>query len=402
MRKLTLMLSGLAIGLIRRRAAEPLFGWIERQAARLETHPGDIAAYAHRLAAPVHPLMQLHSLLYNRFYFRPFRQHLSAFLVTRTLYTGAGAVVFDGGPIFRLAQRPPFIRSLARIFTSGDKRPVFETRDLFFRPWSALQSHRRLHLMFADANLCEWALLLRVGTTALVLEAIEMGGKEGWPTLRDPLDALRSLNCDTELSEELELADGTRATALEIQRRYLAGVRGALLGAGEVSPWKLRVLRAWGETLDALQNDPESLADRIDWIAKRRLVREQVPNPADRAVLGERGQELVEAAAPVDRDDARLRELAFRAWRADLRYHELSQKGGHRRLEAAGRVLRLTLPAEVEQARTEPPMDTRAWARGRAIKWAHQHALPGSAAWHRVRIGKFGWRWFHDPLDPRG
>ena len=71
-------------------------------------------------------------------------------------------------------------------------------------------------------------------------------------------------------------------------------------------------------------------------------------------------------------------------------------------LEAAGRVLRLTLPAEVEQARTEPPMDTRAWARGRAIKWAHQHALPGSAAWHRVRIGKFGWRWFHDPLDPRG
>jgi proteasome accessory factor A len=96
-----------------------------------------------------------------------------------------------------------------------------------------------------------------------------------------------------------------------------------------------------------------------------------------------------------------LRDLAYRAWRVDLRYHEMSPRGGYRRLERRHRVVRLSDPAEVARARTEPPDDTRAWARGQAIKWAHTHALSGGAAWHRVRLGKFGWRWFTDPLDPQ-
>ena len=76
-------------------------------------------------------------------------------------------------------------------------------------------------------------------------------------------------------------------------------------------------------------------------------------------------------------------------------------KGGYRRLELAGTVRRLSDAAGVARARTEPPDDTRAWARGQAIKWAQTHALSGGAAWHRVRLGKFSWRWFTDPLDPQ-
>jgi hypothetical protein len=62
---------------------------------------------------------------------------------------------------------------------------------------------------------------------------------------------------------------------------------------------------------------------------------------------------------------------------------------------------RLTDPGAVALAATEPPEDTRAWARGQAIKWAHAHARNGGVAWHRVRLGKFDWRFFADPLDPK-
>jgi hypothetical protein len=54
----------------------------------------------------------------------------------------------------------------------------------------------------------------------------------------------------------------------------------------------------------------------------------------------------------------------------------------------------------VAAARRHAPHDTRARARGEAIRWACDHALSGGAAWHRVRLGKRDWRWFHDPLDP--
>ena len=61
---------------------------------------------------------------------------------------------------------------------------------------------------------------------------------------------------------------------------------------------------------------------------------------------------------------------------------------------------RLSLPEEVLRARTEPPADTRAFARGQAIKFAHANAVSGRAAWDRVRVGKLGFRYMGDPLDP--
>lgn len=393
---------GMLLAAVRPATAQPLFRWVERQAERLESHPGEIARRIQRLVAPIYPLMRLHSALYNRFYFRRFRAQLTALLVTRTIYCGAGAVAFDGGPLFRLAQRPPFLRTLARIFPGGEQRPLFETRDLFFRPWSVLRSRRRLHLLVGDANLCEWAQVLRVGVTALVLEAIESAVAWDWPVLVDPLAALQRLNRDPELNVTLELADGSRATALEIQRRYLEGVRHVLAKVGApLAVWKARVLRDWEETLELLEREPEALADRIDWIAKRRLVLSEIPDARDREALRQRGAAVMQDDGAHTAADRRLRDLAFRAWRVDLRYHELGPKGGYRRLEVAGLVRRLSDASSVARARTEPPDDTRAWARGQAIQWAHTHALSGGAAWHRVRMGKLGWRWFTDPLDPQ-
>ena len=188
--------------------------------------------------------------------------------------------------------------------------------------------------LLADANLCDWAFVLRVGATALVLEAIESGSDERWPELAQPLQALAELNADPALERKLRLAGGDRASALEIQRAFLAGVRRSLGEAAEQG-WRGRVLAMWQETLDLLGRDPDALADRLDWLAKRRLLQREIPAAEDWQALATRGDQALDPAAPGA--DARLRDLAYRALRVDLRYHELGPRGGHRRLVQIGR-----------------------------------------------------------------
>lgn len=380
----------------RLRAAPPrLFRWVD-------ANPGEVARKLQFLELPMRPVVAAHSLVYRHFHFRRCHERLTAFLVTRTLFCGAGAVRFDGGSPVRLAQRPPFLRRLSRVFTHGDDRPLYESRDLFFRPWSAFSARRRLHLLLADANLCDWALVLRTGVTALVLEAIEEPDADAWPALRDPLAALTALNRDPAMEVALALADGEAASALEIQRRYLARVRTVFARRPEPPiDWKARVLAMWEETLDLLEHDPDALEDRIDWIAKRGLLRREVADDV-LATLRERGAEVLEAAPgdPTGSEDRTLRDAAYRALRVDLRYHELGPRGGHRRLLRQGRVRSLVGDDEVARARSEPPGDTRAYGRGRAIREACEGDLGGGATWHRVRVGPTGWRFFLDPLSP--
>ena len=377
-----------------RRAPTRIFQWIER-------NPGELARRLSFIEKPLHPMIAAHGALHRRFHFRAIERGLTAFLVSRTLFTGAGAVVLGDGPVFRMAQRPPFLRRLARIFTSGDDRPLYESRDPFFRPWSVFASRRRLHLMLADANLCDWAQVLRTGTTALVLEAIEADPDADWPVLHDPLEALRDVSRDVALEGTVELAGGERISALGLQRGYLERVRTGLARRPEPPEgWKVKVLRMWDETLSLLETDPGALSDRVDWLAKRALLRREVREPADWEALAARGRALVAERPPADDEGQRLRELAWRAWRTDLRYHELGPRGGHRRLERRAGVRRLVDDATVELARRDAPRDTRAHGRGRAIRDAAARGRSGGANWHRVRIAPFEWRLFLDPLSP--
>jgi hypothetical protein len=380
------------------RASRTLAAAPVRLAAILARDPGALMRRLAWVELPFLPVVALHSFVYNRFHYTSARRSLPAFLVTRTLYTGAGRVVPGETPLLRTAQRPEFLRSLARMFTSGDKRPLIETRDLFFRPWSAFTSRRRLHLLGADANLADHALVLRAGATALVLEALETDPEWRWPRLKDPLAAFREVARDPAMSARLPLVGEPAATALAIQRRYLEGAREVLAPAlAELPPdhWKTRVLAMWEETLDALEEHPESLADRVDWIAKAALLHREVPDPAARAALERPEADVLRRPRG---GDPVLRAAAFRALRLDLRYHELGPRGGHRRLLETGRMRSLVSDDAVRRARLEPPPDTRAAARGRAIRDAARGA--GGATWHRVRVGRTEWRFLPDPLSP--
>ncbi len=266
--------------------------------------------------------------------------------VTRLIYTGAGKVgaettAFGAETVhYQISQRAEFFEEMVGLETTL-KRPIVNTRD---EPHADPKRFRRLHVIVGDANLAEVATFLKVGTTALVLAMIE---DEMTPAkelaLSDPVRAMHQVSADLTLSRPLRAADGSTITALEIQweifaaaRRYAKEKGLDVIGGEQVGEM---VLDRWEAVLTGLESDPGSLADQIDWLAKRSLVE------------GYRDRH------GCSWDDHRLAAL-------DLQYHDLRPA---RSLFSRLPMERLVDDAAIAAAVTEPPRRTRAWFRGRCL-----------------------------------
>jgi proteasome accessory factor PafA2 len=272
------------------------------------------------------------------------------FFVTRQLFAGAGKVGSEAPGIssaqvpFQLSQRADFFEEEVGLETTL-KRPIVNTRD---EPHCDAQKYRRLHVILGDANCSEIATFLKVGSTALVLAMIEDDELPRNLALASPVQALRQVSYDLDLNLLLELADGGRISALDIQWEYLTWARKyadthGLEAVGEVVG--AEILRRWELVLTALETDPMSLAGSLDWVAKYSLLSAY----RERNGLGW--------------DAARLAAM-------DLQYHDLRPE---RSLFARLDLERLTDDAEVDEAVTEPPATTRAWFRGKCLqRWAAQ------------------------------
>ncbi len=269
--------------------------------------------------------------------------------VTRQIFAGAGKVgtetaAMDPAQVhFQISQRAEFFEEVVGLETTL-KRPIVNTRD---EPHADPSRFRRLHVIVGDANLSEVATLLKLGTTALVLAMVE----DGVPSPRDlspadPVRAVHQVSADLTLSRPLEMADGSRATALDIQWELLTAARKyaeerglAVVGGDEVGGL---VLDRWESVLHGLESDPAGLARQLDWVAKHQLVL------AYRERHG------------CDWHDDRLAAL-------DLQYHDLRPE---RSLHARLGMERLVGPEAVARAVTEPPRSTRAWFRGQCLaRW---------------------------------
>ena len=142
--------------------------------------------------------------------------------VTRQLYAGAGKVgVRDAGPGPRrpCTSRSPSGPSSSRRSSASRPRssgPIVNTRD---EPHADPSRFRRLHVIVGDANLSEVATLLKVGTTAMVLAMVEddAGPAPGPGPGRPGAGHAPRVDRPRPLTRPLELADGSTATALEIQ-----------------------------------------------------------------------------------------------------------------------------------------------------------------------------------------
>ena len=91
---------------------------------------------------------------------------LLPFLITRQLFTGAGRVTESG---FQITQRADFLDEAVSSATTRS-RPMVNTRD---EPHADPDSFRRLHVIIGDSNRSQWATMMKLATTHLVLCVIE-------------------------------------------------------------------------------------------------------------------------------------------------------------------------------------------------------------------------------------
>jgi proteasome accessory factor A len=271
-------------------------------------------------------------------------QHATTHFVTRQVFTGAGKVgcelpYRDRTYIeFQLTQRADFFEEEVGLETTL-KRPIINTRD---EPHADPLRYRRLHVIVGDANLCEVATFLKVGTTAIILAMVEDDVLDSTLALADPVRALQAVSWDLSLSEPLALTNGRTATALEIQWGLLESARGYVGERGTDAvggPVANDVLERWEQVLAGLESDPSELIGQVDWITKRHVVE------------GFRDRHGLSAG------DLRLAAL-------DLQYHDLRPD---RSLFARMGAEALVGPEDAMRATGYPPTDTRAFFRGRCL-----------------------------------
>jgi proteasome accessory factor PafA2 len=286
-------------------------------------------------------------------------RHLTPFFVSRQVVTGAGRVGRgqDGtGVGYQISQRADFFEVEVGLETTL-KRPIINTRD---EPHASADRFRRLHVIIGDANLCEVATYLKVGTTCLILELIEERGFTADLAVERPVSALHTVSHDPTLKATVKLRDGRTVTAVQLQWLFLEQVAAFLADryGDDVDEQTAEVMRRWESVLERLDRDPVECAKELDWVAKLRLL------------------EGFKDRDNLSWDAARL-QLIDLQW-ADVR----PEKGLYHRLLERGQVERIVTDQEVARAVGEPPEDTRAYFRGRCLAKYGEHVA--AASWDSV------------------
>ncbi len=245
-------------------------------------------------------------------------------------------VEIDNSVDFQLSQRADHIvRTIAsRVrFNRAIINPKWET-------FYAFNQLHRLHVLFGESNMSEYAFALKVGTTRIALELVEGGWVPKTALVADPLAALKSVSRDPTWKWKLSLANGSSIGAVDLQRLYLEQGKRRIKGRDDETDW---VLAEWESTLDALETDPMSLDDRLDWVAKRKLFDEY------------------RQAEGLPWSDDMLQSL-------DLEYHNINPATSlYHGLQDAGLMRRVTTDDAIERATHRAPNNTRAQARARVI-----------------------------------
>src|SRR5829696_7816183 len=193
---------------------------------------------------------------------------LTPFFVSRQVFTGAGKLGSEasweerGRPIYQLTQRADFFETEVGLETTL-KRPIINTRD---EPHADPEKYRRLHVIVGDANLCEVATFLKLGTTAIVLKMIEDGFLPDL-TIVHPVAAIHEVSRDVTLRTTVELSDGRRLTAVQMQSEYFELAR-KYVDREDDTPENRDVLDRWERVLEGLERDPMELSGQLDWVAK--------------------------------------------------------------------------------------------------------------------------------------
>lgn len=311
--------------------------------------------------------------------FDDFVAALIPFLVTRPILVGAGRVGLGPGSEeagFQLSQRADYIESVVGASTNCH-RPLVSTKD---EPHAEPQRYRRLHVVSGDSNCLPSNTLLKLGMTSLILWVVETAGlPEEWKGLQlaDPVGAVRHVSRDLSLKRPLELADGRRMTALEIQSVYRRSISRlthefytALGSRPDVET--VDILDRWRDTIGLLSDDWRSTIGDVEWATKLALLE----------ALRTRDELHWDAPELMAMD---LQWSAIRAEQSLARH--LMERG----------ILEPIAVAEwIDSAEFSPPASTRAWFRGELIRRFPNHIR--SASWESVVLELDGGRLYRVPM----
>jgi proteasome accessory factor A len=270
---------------------------------------------------------------------------LLSFLTLRVLFTGAGRLGANRTHLgrgetradedvvpFQLSQRADFIVNDCFEWVQHN-RAILNLRD---EPLAETR-FRRLHLIHGDTNVLPAALFLKVGSTRIVLDLLE-AGEMPHVALADPVASFRALSRVSEPPWRVVLANGKSADPIQLLHQYQQ--RAVELFKGRDAETDA-LLQLWDQTLCSLATDLNSLVGTIDWVSKRYLLGEFC------------------AREGLSWDDPWLKSQ-------DLEYHQINPSRG----------LGLALadcsgfwnPTDLEQAKQEPPENSRAQARSRLMR----------------------------------
>jgi len=276
---------------------------------------------------------------------------MTTHFVTRQIFTGSGKIGVENSnsndvSTYQISQRADFFEEEVGLETTL-RRPIINTRD---EPHADSLKYRRLHVIVGDANMSQVATLVKIGSTQLLLAMIESGAIPERLVVQEPLSAMRSVSFDLSLNKPIRLEDGTTETALTIQLALVDAARRwcASLDAKVVKEYRWdEVIAEWASLLDGLSRDTAEVADRIDWVAKKRLI------------------DAYRDRHDVSEQDARLKAI-------DLQYHDLRKD---RCLAMRAGLKEIALTDQVDLAVNNAPRDTRAFFRGEMLKRWPDHVV---------------------------
>jgi proteasome accessory factor A len=203
----------------------------------------------------------------------------------------------------------------------------------------------------------EWATAMKIGTTAMVLDLIERG--EAPPLeIAQPIDANKSISRDQTYDWIIELKDGRKISAIDVQRIYLKAAAAAKIDLDEDRQW---ILREWENVLNDLERDVNSTRDRVDWVAKKFLLH------------------AMQEEEKLAWTDPWLQSI-------DLEYHNVDlERGLYYELVRQGSMRRVVSEDEIKMSIFTPPQTTRAFFRGRSV--ARFNNEISSIQWDEIVFG---------------
>jgi proteasome accessory factor A len=285
--------------------------------------------------------------------------NLTPFLVTRQLICGAGKVLqTPRGAVYCVSQRAEHIWEGVSSATTRS-RPIINTRD---EPHADAERFRRLHVIVGDSNMSETTMLLKVGTTDLILRMIEAGAALRDMTLDNSIRAIREVSHDMTGRSRIRLANGREVSALDIQYEYLNRAKDFTDANGLDASTK-RVLEMWERALVAIETgNLDKIAREIDWVTKYQLI------------------ERYQAKHGLPLSAPRIAQL-------DLAYHDIRRgRGLYYLLHRDGAVDRVTRDLDIFEAKSLPPQTTRAKLRGEFIRRAQEKRRDFTVDWVHLKL----------------